>query len=153
MDTIITITAFILFGPVAGQYYMAVDGNFYVPGTRLKPAVHPWTGTTQFVQRRCARDRLQLTSQLEKKVILYLEPANLRNPSYLCIDIKKKDFMEVSVPFYPEADECIKRFKELTNKFGTLKSLKVITPDVKPVLCGLMKDGQASLCYFSKKQT
>ena len=108
-EWILTITAFILIGPVAGKYYIAVDGNFYVAGwNRIQPAVHPWTGTTRFVQRHCARDRLQLTSQLEKKVILYPEPANLRNPSYLCIDIKKKDFMEVSVPFYPEADEYIK---------------------------------------------
>lgn len=33
-----------LFGPVAGQYYIAVDGNFW---DRIQPAVHSWTGTTR----------------------------------------------------------------------------------------------------------
>ena len=71
-------------------------------------AMHPWTQTTQFVQRHYARERLQLTSQLKRKVILYPEPSNLGNPSfYLCIDFNKNNFMEVSVPFYPEAEEYV----------------------------------------------
>ena len=109
-EWIIQISAFVLFGPVASKYYLAVDGQFYIPGWNgRRLAVHPWTGTTQLVPRHYVRNRLQLSSQLKRKVILFPEPSNLENPSfYLSLELNKSPFENVVVPFYPEAEEFIR---------------------------------------------
>ena len=41
-EWVVTITAFILFGPVAGRYLLAADCDFYVPGWNdERVAMHP----------------------------------------------------------------------------------------------------------------
>ena len=71
--------------------------------------MHPWTKTTQFVKRYYPRLRIQLSSQIKRKIILYPEPSNLDNPSFfLCIDFDSKKVDEPAVPFYPESEDFIK---------------------------------------------
>lgn len=105
-----TITAFILFGPITGRYYLVLDCDFYVPGWNGREvAVHPWTKTTQFVKRHYPRDRMQLSSQIKRKIILHPEPSSLENPPfYLSIDFDSKGISEPAVPFFPENGDFIK---------------------------------------------
>lgn len=109
-EWVVTITAFILMGPIAGRYHLALDCDFYVPGWNGRDvAVHPWTKTIQFVKRHYPRNRMQLSPQIKRKIILYPEPSNLENPSfYLAIDFDSKDVSKPAVPFYPGNDDFIK---------------------------------------------
>ena len=109
-EWIVTITALILLGPVSGRYIAVVDCEFYVPGwNRRVVAVHPWTQMTELVRRHYPRGRMQFSSQIQRKVILYPEPSNLDNPYYhLCIDFENKDVKKPDVPFYPSEGDYIK---------------------------------------------
>ena len=94
-------------GPVRNQFYVFVDGDYYVPAIDRSNnnAVihHPWTETPELVFRNYARGHLQLSNQLSRVIILYPEPSSLEHLSfYLAIDFDQSpQLRDITVPVYP----------------------------------------------------
>ena len=103
----IEVKQFFLVGPVRNQFYVFVDGDYYVPAIDRSNnnAVihHPWTETPELVFRNYTRGRLQLSNQLSRVIILYPEPSSPEHPSfYLAIDFDQSpQLRDITVPVYP----------------------------------------------------
>ena len=74
---------------------------------------HEWTKTPQLIPRTYMRDSIQPTSNMKRKVTMYPEPKNIKNPSYfLCIDFANPADLDgqVHVPVYPREQDtvCVK---------------------------------------------
>ena len=103
---------FILIGPHNGKYYIFFDGIYYIPAfnaSRTEAQIHPWTKTLLLVKHEYNRGRLQLSHQIQRKMILYPEPEELENPSYyLAIDFDKQASDEVvHVPAFPVVNDFL----------------------------------------------
>ena len=123
-EWVVTITAFILIGPIGGRYELALDCDYYVPAWNGRAvAVHPWTKTTQFVKRYYPRQRMQLASQIKRKIILYPEPSNLDNPTFFSplILIRKRLMSQLFHSILRV--KILLKSKVLVKKYGMVKLL------------------------------
>ena len=99
-----------LVGPVNDQYFVFVNGPYFIPTLNNGNVIHnDWTQTPQLIARNYIRDSIQPACKVRRKVMMYPDPSDLRNPAfYLCIDFKKPELMkDVDVPVYPMAGERI----------------------------------------------
>ena len=100
---------FILVGPVGGMYYIFLDGDFYIPVWRNNRVdLHPWTKTPKLVKRVYTANRLQPSSSIQRKLILYPEPGAEKPSYFLPVDFdKERSQVPVCVPHYPKAGDYI----------------------------------------------
>ena len=110
-EWILEISTIFQVGPVDNNYYIFVNGIYYIPTyVNGNIAYHLWTQTQQTIPRNYVQDSIQPTCQIKRKVIMYPDPSNLNNPGFfLCIDFKKPELVKyVDVPIYPEEGETVR---------------------------------------------
>ena len=90
---------------IQGHYYVFVDSEFFIPIINNNiPVVNEWTRTHVLEEVHFARERLQLSSQVVRKVILY----PLENNQFVPVDFEKPPSRsKVEVPFYPKAGDNV----------------------------------------------
>ena len=101
------IESFILVS-VQGVYEIFVDGKYFVPVFNNGVLeVNPWTETVVLRERPYQSDRLQWSSQIVRKIILYPMPTNVPgNEDYVPIDFDAPPSTScVHVPLYPLVDD------------------------------------------------
>ena len=95
---------------IQGSYKIFVDGQFLIPIFNNGVLVtNTWTDTVVLRKRDYNRDRLQWSSQIVRKIILYpLTPDGNGNQDYIPIDFEAQpQNLPVHVPFYPLVDDDV----------------------------------------------
>jgi hypothetical protein len=82
-------------GPVDNNYYNFVNGTYYIPTyVNGNIAYYEWTQTQQTIPRNYVQDSVQPTCQIKRKVMMYPDPSNLKDPRFfICIDFKKAELV------------------------------------------------------------
>lgn len=108
-EWVVKISNFLLYGPIARQYLVLLDGSYYAAKVvRGQVVVDSWTKLPFVVPNvyRCLC--LQPTTLVSRKVMLYPDPGNRLSPSsFLVIDPDCVDFSPTAVPFYPQPGEVV----------------------------------------------
>ncbi len=99
-------------GPVDNNYYNFVDGTYYISTyVNGNIAYHKWTQTQQTIPRYYVQDSVQPTCQIKRKVMMYPDPSNLKDPRFFLffLDFKKPELVKlVNVPIYPKVEETVR---------------------------------------------
>ena len=100
-EWVMTITSFILYGPVENKYHIFVDGTYYAARVTAQSTIEvdDWTEKEKMIKKNYNNLRVQPTNLIDHKVMLYPNPNNLTNPNYyLVIDQEQLDYTLPDVP-------------------------------------------------------
>ena len=87
------------------SYHVFLDSEFFIPVIQNNtPIINPWTETHVLEEVHFARERLQLSSQIVRKVILY----PVQDRQYVPVDFEKPpSVIPVPIPYYPKVGDHV----------------------------------------------
>ena len=110
-EWVMKITKFIVYGPILNRYHLFVDGNYYAAKLRNRSEldIDTWTNEPKMIPKHYAQRCVQPVRLVDRKVILYPEPARRENPRhFLIIDSNSPIILtSITVPHYPATSEVI----------------------------------------------
>ena len=82
-EWVLEITTLFCYGPLQNQYYLFVDGTYFA----AKPSgdsvdLDSWTQREKLIHKDFRRERVQPTTFISCKVMMFPSPNNYKNPSF-----------------------------------------------------------------------
>ncbi len=100
-EWVMELNSIISYGPIRGEFYVFVDGYYYVPQvTRGNLALEVWTGQPKLVKRTYANLCVQKSLLVERKLMLHPNPHNRDHPPSTLVLIAKNLYSQLQFPFH-----------------------------------------------------